>query len=404
MELKESIAVALDSLSNNKLRAFLTMLGIIIGVAAVITMIALGKGAQREVTERIQSLGTNLLFLRPGTARHGRVAYGAGTRISLKEKDAKAILKNVRGISHVIPEFSRQAQVQYENKNWRTSIVGTSFEYEIVRKFHPVEGRFFNKKEQEARARVCVIGATVKENLFGEESPVGKIIKINRMNFLVVGLMETKGQTGWMNQDDQIFIPLQTAQRRLFGVDFLTGITVQVASQSKIDEAIYDIEKVLRRMHRLRKDQDNDFRIRNQADIISTFRETSRTLTFLLASIAAISLIVGGIGIMNIMLVSVTERTREIGIRKAMGARRKDILGQFLIESLVLSFFGGLVGISFGITVSILLTKLARWSIFITPDSILISFLFASVIGIFFGIYPARKAALLEPIEALRYE
>ncbi|MFQ6093284.1 MAG: ABC transporter permease [bacterium] len=404
MQLRESFIVALDSLASSKLRAFLTMLGIVIGVMAVITMIALGEGAQKAVKEQIQSLGTNLLFVRPGSAWRGHVRYGAGTNIRLTKKDAEAILKRSSAVAYVVPEYSNAAQVEYGSNNWNTRIVGTEPEYELVRNFRPIEGRFFTHQEGQSRARVCLIGSTVRQNLFGSESPVGKTIKIKRMNFKVVGLLETKGQTGWRDQDDQIFVPLETAQRRMFGTDFLTGITVQVVDEALVDEAFYDIERILRRQHRLREDQDNDFYIRNQADIISAFQETGQTLTFLLAAIACVSLLVGGIGIMNIMLVSVTERTREIGIRKAIGAKRGDILAQFLVESLVLSLVGGTIGVGFGSLASFLLARLAQWTTLILPESILLSLLFASSVGLFFGIYPAHKASHLNPIEALRYE
>lgn len=404
MDLRESISVSLSSLVANKLRSVLTMLGIIIGVGAVITMIALGQGAQKAVTERIQSLGSNLLFVRPGAATFGHVRMQAGSRVSLKRKDIEAIPRHCPLVIAAVPEFTRNAQVKYGNKNWNTRIVGTTSDYEWVRNFRVAEGRFFTPQEDRIRARVCVIGATVKENLFENEDPIGKIIRIRRMNFQVIGLLETKGQTGWMNQDDQILIPLATAQMRLFGVDFISGATLQVVDQSKMDEAFYDVERILRRQHRLRPEQDNDFTIRNQADIITTFEETSKTFTYLLAGIAAVSLVVGGIGIMNIMLVSVTERTREIGIRKAVGAKRRDILSQFLIESLTLALTGGFLGVVTGIVGSLALTYLAQWRMSISFGAIALSFLFAASVGVIFGMYPARRAALQDVIVALRYE
>jgi len=404
MNVRESISVAFSSLVANKMRSALTMLGIIIGVGAVITMIALGQGAEKAVTERIKSLGTNLLFVHPGSARSGRVRLGAGSRRSLKRKDVDAILRHCQLILAAAPEFTGIAQVKYRNQNWNTRVIGTTPEYQWIRNFPVAEGRFFTPREDQARARVCLIGSTVKENLFGEEDPIGKTIRINRMNFQVIGLLETKGQTGFFDQDDLVLIPLGTAQMRLFGVDFITGASLQVIDQTKMDEAFYEVERILRHQHRLRADQDNDFIIRNQADILSTFEETSKTFTYLLAGIAAVSLLVGGIGIMNIMLVSVTERTREIGIRKAVGAKRRDILLQFLIESLVLALSGGAIGILLGVVGSIGLTHLAQWRVSISIEAILVSFLFAAGVGVIFGLYPARRAAYQDVIVALRYE
>ncbi len=404
MELKEGFMVALSSLATNKLRAFLTMLGIIIGVGAVITMISLGEGAKQSVSERIQSLGSNLLFVHPGSARHGPVRFGAGSRISLKEKDVEAIRQNAPSVSKIVPESSRPAQVIYQNKNWNTLIVGTTPDYETVRNYPTAEGRYFRWQDLAALARVCVIGKTVADQLFEYENPVGAVIKIKRMNFRVLGVLQSKGQSGWFNPDDQILIPLTTAQRRLFGIDYLSSITIQAVDTKSMEQAEREVEQALRRSHRLYPNQENDFSIRSQAEILSMIQETSRTFTFLLGGIASVSLIVGGIGIMNIMLVSVTERTREIGIRKAIGAKRRDILFQFLVEALVLSLAGGLLGIVAGLLGSFSLAQLAQWTTRITPEAILLAFVFAATVGIFFGLYPARKAARQNPIEALRYE
>jgi len=403
-ELTESVNMAVSSLLANKMRGVLTMLGIIIGVGAVITVISMGSGAQKAVADRIQSLGSNLLFVRPGSSKFRHVHYGAGSKVSLKNADADALREKCTAAAFVIPEFSRNAQAVYEANNWNCSVVGTLPEFEIVRNFPTQEGRYFTHDEVEQSQRVAVIGADVKENLFGNESPIGKIIKINQDNFIVVGLLEEKGQIGWRNEDDQILVPVTTAQKRIFGTDYLTGITVKVIDESLIDEAFLQVEKILRRQHRLRREQDNDFYIRNQMDIVSTFQETNKTFGFLLAAIAGVSLIVGGIGIMNITLVSVTERTREIGIRKAIGAKRRDILLQFLVESTMLSLSGGIIGILLGIFFSYALSTWAQWNTLISPTSIFLSFGFATAVGLFFGIYPARKASLLDPITALRYE
>jgi putative ABC transport system permease protein len=405
MNFSESFLTALAALLANKLRALLTMLGIIIGVAAVITMIAIGEGAQRSVMERIQALGSNLLFINPGVARGGgMVVVQFGTSQRLTNADAEVILQHVKTIEAVVPEFTRQAQVKYGNRNWNTRIVGTTPEYEWVRNLNAAVGRYFTRSEERAAAKVCLLGSTVAENLFQGVDPIGKTIRIAGQSFEVLGVLRTVGQSGWQNPDDQIIVPLSTAQRRLFGVDYVSQITARVIDQTKMDEAFVDIEQVLRRQHRLRPEQDNDFSIRNQADIITTFQETQQTLKFLLAGIAAISLIVGGIGIMNIMIVSVTERTKEIGIRKAIGATKRDILWQFLIESVVLSVTGGLLGIGLGIFASIVVSNYGNLPSVVAPDAIIMSFAFASLVGIFFGIYPAWKAANSNVIDALRYE
>jgi putative ABC transport system permease protein len=405
MNFKESFLTALAALLANKLRALLTMLGIIIGVSAVITMIAIGEGAQKAVIERIQSMGTNLLFISPGAQRGGGVTViQFGTSVRLKNEDATALLENVPAAEAIVPEVNRQAQVKYQNRNWNTRIVGTVPEYEEVRSFKASQGRYFTHSEELGVAKVCVIGQSIVDNLFPNADPIGKLIRISGDNYEVVGILETKGQSGFQNPDDQIIVPLSTAQRRLFGIDYLSQITARVVSDQKMDEAFYDIERILRRVHKLREDQENDFTIRNQADIIATFQETQQTFTFLLAGIAAVSLLVGGIGIMNIMIVSVTERTKEIGVRKAIGARRNDIMWQFLIESVVMSVCGGLLGIGLGVLAAYLITTYGNMTPIISLNSIAVSFLFASFVGVFFGIYPAWKAANANVIDALRYE
>ena len=405
MNLRESFLSALGALVANKLRSLLTMLGIIIGVAAVITMIAIGEGSQKAIIERIQALGSNLLFISPGAQRGGgAVVIQFGTSVRMKDSDAEAIAGKAEGIEAVVPELSRQAQLKFENRNWYSRVIGTTPEYEYARNVKAVIGRYFTHAEERGVAKVCLLGSTVVENLSVGGDMIGKSVRIAGQSFQVVGVLETKGQSGFQNSDDQVIIPLSSAQRRVFGVDYLSQITAKVRGDKMMDVAFYDIERVLRREHKLRQDQDNDFTIRNQADLISTFQDTQKTFTFLLAGIAAVSLLVGGIGIMNIMIVSVTERTREIGLRKAVGARKRDILSQFLIEAVVMSIAGGCVGIGAGVLASYIITTYGNLSSIISYNSILLSFTFAALVGVFFGMYPAWKAAQSNVIDALRYE
>ncbi|MBX7150919.1 ABC transporter permease [bacterium] len=404
MNFFESIITALTALRSNRLRSLLTMLGIIIGVGAVIAMVAIGEGSRRRINERLKNLGTNLLIVRPGAQSIGRTVLAAGSSITLKLEDAETIKARSEWVQDYSPELSRNSQVKYENKNVNSSVIGTLTSYPNVRSFTIAQGRFFNEEELRARSKVAVIGQTVADALFERVSPVGQIIKINSQNFYVIGLFEKKGSSGIQDQDDQIVIPLTTAQLRLFGLDYINSIAVMAKDNAPLEEVTFDIERALRRQHRLRSDQENDFNIRNMSDIVSTAQETSATLSILLASIAAISLVVGGIGIMNIMVVSVTERTKEIGIRKAIGAKRKDILAQFLIEALVICLLGGFIGIAMGIGTALFLESNAGWAIAITTDSIVLSFGLSIAIGIFFGFYPALKAAKSNVIDALRYE
>lgn len=403
-QLLESVRVSFSSLKSNKMRSALTMLGIIIGTGAVITVIALGKGAGEAVQRSIQSLGSNLIFVRPGAARSGFVRLQSGSSTLLSNADAKAIGERCPSVAAVVPETFRFGQLKYQNKNWNSQVVGTLPEYQTVRNVSLREGSFFTEKDLLQKERICILGFTVYENLFGDQPALGKTIKINGINFTVKGILEPKGQMAMFNQDDQVFIPLSTAQKRLLGIDFLSNINIQAKSELHIDQAALEIEKLLRKRHKLQGYEENDFNVRTQLDILATREETSRTFSLLLAGIALVSLLVGGIGIMNIMLVSVTERTREIGIRMAIGARRKDILSQFLIEALVLSVLGGMLGILLGVLGSVILSKAANWNTLIAPSSILVAFFFSALVGIFFGLYPARKASGLDPIEALRYE
>lgn len=404
MNFFESIMTALTALRSNRLRSLLTMLGIIIGVGAVIAMVAIGEGSRRRINERLKNLGTNLLIVRPGAQSMGRTVLAAGSSITLKLEDAAAIKARSELVQDYSPELSRNSQIKYENKNVNSSVIGALTSYPHVRSFSIAKGRFFNEEELRARSKVAVIGQTVADALFERTSPIGQIIKINSQNFYVIGLFQKKGASGNQDQDDQIVIPLTTAQLRLFGLDYVNSIAVMAKDNVPLEEVTFDIERTLRRQHRLRSDQENDFNIRNMSDIVSTAQETSATLSLLLASIAAISLIVGGIGIMNIMVVSVTERTKEIGIRKAIGAKRRDILAQFLIEALVICLLGGFIGIASGIGTALFLESNAGWTIAITTDSIVLSFGLSIAIGIFFGFYPAMKAANSNVIDSLRYE
>ena len=405
MNLLEGIRVALTALWANKMRSGLTMLGVVIGVGSVISMIAIGKGASQDVEERIRSMGSNLLTVWPGQARQGRMWGGVGSRDSLKVEDAEAIARKCPGVAAVAPQVSSSAQVKWKNANTNTSINGTSPEYVTVNS-HPVEeGRFFNERELRGGRPVCLVGSTTIENLFGRSDPIGERIRIKNIPFEVIGTLKSKGSAGsFRDPDDVIAVPYTIAMRRLFGSDHLDRIYVQAASDGALWEAADEITKLLRRRHRIRDPKDDDFNVRTQTEILETFSQTSQTFTYLLASIAAVSLVVGGIGVMNIMLVSVTERTREIGIRKSVGAKRRDILVQFLIESLTLCILGGIIGTLLGTLAARILSDLAGWRTVVTPSSIVLAFVFSAAVGIGFGIYPAQKAAKLHPIEALRYE
>jgi macrolide transport system ATP-binding/permease protein len=403
-ELKENLSMAVASIFSNKLRSFLTMLGIIVGVAAVITMIAIGQGASASITKRISQMGANLLMVRAGSFRQGGVRTAAGSVVTLKYDDAQAILQDCPSVDKVVAVISRNAQVVYGDQNANTSVNGVTPDYPTVRNFPVETGSFITDDDNRLLRRVAVLGKTVVSELFGNQDPIGQYMKINRIIFQVIGVMSTKGTAGPQDQDDVVFVPLFTAQKRLFGMDNISRIDVEAKSQSVMSQADTEITYLMRQRHRIRPGQDDDFDVGSQADILQTVQETSKTFTMLLAGIAIVSLIVGGIGIMNIMFVSVTERTREIGIRKAIGAQRIDILGQFLIEAVIVSLCGGLIGIVLGVGASKLTSQFAGWSTVITPVSVILSFLFAFAVGFFFGVYPARKASLLNPIEALRYE
>ncbi|MGQ9567258.1 MAG: ABC transporter permease [Anaerolineae bacterium] len=405
----ESLRVALQSLLANKLRSGLTMLGIVIGVAAVISLVAAGAGAQAQVLERFQGLGANVLIVRPGAAFFRGVAQGGTSVESLTLDDVEAIVRLSKTVVAVAPEYSTSAQVVYGSKNARTTVVGVTPEYAIVQNWQVVQGRFLNAQELASQAKVAVLGSSVAETLFGTGlvNPIGKTIKINRQNDQVVGVLKSKGATGFQAQDDRVLIPLTTAQVRFGGAGSkkVQAINLQVASADKMTLAQAEVRAILRARHGLTGSQADDFNIFNQTQIVETVEQTTQTFTVLLGSIAAISLVVGGIGIMNIMLVSVTERTREIGIRKAVGARRRDILGQFLMEAVVLSVLGGLVGILAGYAVAQAIAPLLGIGrALVTVESVTLALAVSIGVGLFFGIYPANRAARLNPIDALRYE
>jgi putative ABC transport system permease protein len=401
----ESVLIALDGLKANKLRAFLTMLGIIIGVGAVIAMVSIGMGVRQKVESSIAGLGSNLIIVMPGAMTPSGVRLAAGSSTTLTNADAQAISREIAGVSAVAPSVQRSYQLVYGNQNWTTNVLGTTPEYLEVRNFAVGAGTIFSSKDIDTRARVAVIGQTVADNLFGEFSPLGQTIRINMAPFRVIGVLEAKGQSSMgQDQDDIVIVPLTTAQERLLGVTWLQNISVQAESPDVIDQVQEDITTLLRTRHRLAAGVPDNFTVRNLAAVMATAQETTSTITLLLGNIAAISLVVGGIGIMNIMLVSVTERTREIGIRKALGATFNNILLQFLIEAIVIGVTGGLIGIGVGMAGSYAISYFAGWNTVVSPISIIIAFVFSVLIGVCFGLYPARKAALLDPIEALRYE
>jgi putative ABC transport system permease protein len=401
----EFLAVSITSLHANKIRSLLTMLGIIIGVAAVITMISLGQGAKKAVADRLEAMGTNLLYIRSGAPRRGHIRMATGAVQRLDERDMKRLRAECITVDNIVPELRGSRQIIYGNKNWNTMIVGTGPEYMELRNYALAEGENFTDRDVNGMRRVAVIGPTIVENLFENVNPVGKIIRIGRLRFEVIGVTKEKGASGgWMDFDDIILIPYTTAQKRVFGEDNLERFIARLRDESMVSSAYLEIESILRKSHRLRPDQDNDFFIQSQTDFVEAQEETTETFTYLLAGVALVSLIVGGIGIMNIMLVSVTERTREIGVRMAVGARRKDILLQFIMESIALSLLGGLLGILAGIGASSVMTEFFGWTTFVAPEAVMLSFSFAFAVGIFFGIYPARKASLLDPIDALRWE
>jgi macrolide transport system ATP-binding/permease protein len=394
---------AFRSLSANKVRSGLSMLGILIGVAAVVAMLALGTGARKAVEAQLSSLGANLLVLMPGSIRSQGVSQGAGTVTRFTETDARDIPDEIHTVVKTAPSVTGMAQLVFGNKNWRSSVIGTVPAYGSMRALTAERGRFFSEDEVTKRARVAVLGVTPARELFGDADPLGEYIKINRINFQVVGVLKEKGAMGWRNQDDIVAIPLTTAMRRLMGKVYVDMIDVEVKNAAVLPATENALRAFVIRRHRLAAD-DESFDVLNLAEIQSAFQATSRTLSLLLAVIAAISLFVGGIGIMNIMLVTVTERTREIGLRKALGARPRDIQTQFLTEALVISLAGGIIGLLLGAGVSFALSRFAGWAVGVSGPSVALAFFFSVGVGILFGFWPARKAASLNPIRALRYE
>ncbi|MDR4507743.1 MAG: ABC transporter permease [Candidatus Brocadiaceae bacterium] len=398
------LKIALRAIMRNKLRSSLTILGIVIGVGAVIAMVSIGQGAKDLVAKQLESMGTNVLLIFPLSTTH-TATRGAIESHTLTAEDAIAIKRECQDVNYVTSYIMSNTQAVFGNMNWSTSVVGIEPDYQNIRNWDLVSGRFITQQDVKTMAKVCVLAHTVRKNLFGALDPVGKWIRINNIPFKVVGVLVEKGQspTG-RNQDDVILMPYTTVQRKIMGVTYISIIMASSTSEETRFSAIDQISALLKQRHRLRPDQEEDFTILSQVEYASTIMETSRTMTILLGSIASVSLIVGGIGIMNIMLVSTTERTREIGIRMAVGAKEKDILLQFLIESSVLSTIGGVIGIVFGVTLSKLVSIYGGWPSLLSPVSIIIAFLFSNIVGIFFGYYPARKASRLDLIEALRYE
>jgi len=399
------LQLGLQALSRNRMRSALTVLGIVIGVAAVIATLAIGQGARAAVQAQISALGANTLTVLPGTVTAGGVRTGAGGTITLTPDDALAIRRECPAVVAVAPTVRTVAQVVAANQNWGTQIQGTTADYVIVRQWPVASGVFVSDSDVRGAAKVCVLGQKVAQQLFPGTDPVGAVVRIKNIPFKVVGVMSYKGGTGFGgDQDDVVLMPLTTAQHKLLGITHVNSVNVSAASEQQVDLAVSQITDLLRQRHRIRQGADDDFFIFNQKDIASTAEASSKVMTLLLASIAAVSLLVGGIGIMNIMLVSVTERTREIGIRRAIGAKRRDILLQFLVEAAFLSLAGGALGVALGIASAVLITQIARWPTLIQPAAVMLAFGFASLVGLFFGFYPARRASRLDPIDALRFE
>ena len=405
-----AVEIGLTALRANRLRSALTMLGIVIGVAAVIAMVAVGSGATERIQQQIEAIGSNLILVIPGSITSNGVRLGSGATVTLSEDDARAIASECPAVAAVAPTVRGGAQVTYGNNNWATSIVGTTPDYLTIRDQTVVRGNPFSADDGSSGTKVALLGGTVAQNLFGSGDPTGQTIRIKNVPFTVDGVLSAKGQspTG-QDQDDVILIPISTAKRQVVGASqanagSIGAIMVQAVDAHSMDEAQSEIEALVRQRHRMRPGQDDDFTVRNLSDVFSAQESSARVMSILLGAIASVSLVVGGIGIMNIMLVSVTERTREIGLRIAIGARTRDLLAQFLVEAVTLSILGGIAGILVGVTASALISHFAGWNTLVSPTAIALAFVFSALVGVFFGYYPARKAALLDPIEALRFE
>jgi putative ABC transport system permease protein len=396
--------LALRALWRNKGRAMLTALGVIIGVGAVIAMLAVGAGAQQRIAKQLENMGSNSLVVRPGSVTRGGVRSGAGSNPTLTAADAEAI-GQLPGVVVAAPSVRTTAQARYRGSNWGTAVEGVTEDFLLAKNWPLEEGEFFTHRQVAAAEHVCVLGRTVARELFGLVNPVGETIVLKGLACRVIGVLTEKGASAWgQDQDDTILAPLTTVQRKLLGITHIHRVEVQTTDKEAASHAFRDIKRLLRERHRLKGDADDDFRLYNRAELAESAEESASVFTWLLGSIASVSLLVGGIGIMNIMLVSVTERTREIGIRMALGARRRDILWQFLLEALVLSGVGGVFGVLFGVGVAVALARFSQFQVDITPWSIMLAFSFAAIVGVFFGLHPARKASSLQPIEALRYE
>jgi putative ABC transport system permease protein len=406
MSIKNLFKIALNALMRNKFRAFLTMLGIIIGVASVIAMLGIGEGSKISIQQQISGMGLNLVSVVPGSQQRGGVQFGASTMQSLKEDDVDAILTDCPAILAATPEVRGNGQVVYAASNWPTSLYGENTSYLQIRERSVASGRMFTEREVSGAAKVCLLGQTVITNLFGAGSdPVGMTIRFKKIPFEVIGVLAPKGlNTFGQDQDDMILAPYTTVQKRVLAITWIQGIFTSAVDSKSTDLAADQIEETLRRNHKIKEADPNDFTIRNQAELLTTFSSVSNIMTILLGAIAGISLLVGGIGIMNIMYVSVTERTREIGLRMAIGGKGRDILMQFLAESMLISITGGLIGIVLGLAASKIIGSAMAWPVLVLPRSEFLSFIVCTVIGIFFGWYPAKKAAGLDPIDALRYE
>jgi putative ABC transport system permease protein len=406
MNFSNLFRIAFRALTRNKLRAFLTMLGIIIGVGSVIAMLAIGEGSKMKIRDTMSSMGTNMVMIMPNFQRRGGVSLGTSSSMVLKYSDVVALRNEATSLAAVSPEIRASGQIIYSNQNTQTTVEGVSEEYLSIRKLNIGSGRIFNDTEIRDMSKVCIIGQTVVKNLFGEgNDPVGLSIRIKNLPFQVIGVLESKGESSMgQDQDDIILAPYTTVQSRLATIDYLNGIYASAVSDEKSAAAITEVTDILRRTHKLKETQENDFRVMSQSELIQTVSSVTDVMTILLGAIAGISLLVGGIGIMNIMFVSVTERTREIGIRMSIGGRSMDILLQFLVESMVMSILGGLLGVIFGYLVAKIAGTLMSSPTYITPQSVFLAFAVCFVIGVFFGWYPAKKAANLNPIDALRYE